>query len=333
MARPFDLDEILPDVIVDPVRLPRRQAGGSPQGLAVTLLADYTLRTRAWLPSAAIVALLTESGVTGGAARTAISRLARRGVIGSSRRGRSTFYRLTEPAAVALAVGGRSVVRFAAQAESWDGTWTLIAFSVPTEGDAERRALRAQLRWLGYAPLYDGLWVSPHGQPERAAAALTGISRGAMTVFRARGVPLAGVADRDPLDAWDVAAIGEHYRSFVDQWTPLLPRIGSGAVSGTEALRARTEVMETYRRFVALDPRLPMRLMPAGWLREHAREVFATVYDGLAGPALRHVLATVARFTAEPAPDISPHTVADLFAGVSPGACPADAPAPAGQPR
>jgi len=33
---------------------------------------------------------------------------------------------------------------------------------------------------------------------------------------------------------------------------------------------ARTEVMETYRRFVVLDPRLPMRLMPAGWPRERA---------------------------------------------------------------
>ncbi len=54
----------LPGRRCGPVRLPRRQAGNSPQGLAVTLLADYTLRTRAWLPSAAIVALLAEAGVS-----------------------------------------------------------------------------------------------------------------------------------------------------------------------------------------------------------------------------------------------------------------------------
>ncbi|WP_232534179.1 PaaX family transcriptional regulator C-terminal domain-containing protein [Plantactinospora sp. KBS50] len=165
----------------------------------------------------------------------------------------------------------------------------------------------------------------PQGQPEATAATLGGISRGALTVFRARAVGLAGVAGRDPLDAWDLAGIGEHYASFVDRWSPLPARIRAGAVGGPEALRVRTEVMETYRQFVALDPRLPMHLMPAGWLRERARELFATVYDGLAEPARRHVLATVARHSDTPAPEVGPHTVADLFAGIAPGGCPAQA--------
>jgi phenylacetic acid degradation operon negative regulatory protein len=58
VTTPFDIEEIFPEDAAESVRLPRRQAGSSPQGLAVTLLADYTLRTRARLPSAAIVALL-----------------------------------------------------------------------------------------------------------------------------------------------------------------------------------------------------------------------------------------------------------------------------------
>ena len=48
MTSPYDIEEIFPGDATDPVRLPRRQTGNSPQGLAVTLLADYTLRTRAW---------------------------------------------------------------------------------------------------------------------------------------------------------------------------------------------------------------------------------------------------------------------------------------------
>ena len=60
--KPFEIEEIYPGRRSPGVRLPRRQAGSSPQGVAVTLLADYTLRTRAWLPSAAIVALLGETG-------------------------------------------------------------------------------------------------------------------------------------------------------------------------------------------------------------------------------------------------------------------------------
>ena len=86
MTSPYDIEEIFPDD--GPVRLPRRQSGNSPQGLTVTLMADYTLRTRAWLPSAAIVALLAEAGVSHAGARTTISRLARRGVLEGSRQGR-----------------------------------------------------------------------------------------------------------------------------------------------------------------------------------------------------------------------------------------------------
>ncbi|MFD0823881.1 PaaX family transcriptional regulator C-terminal domain-containing protein, partial [Micromonospora zhanjiangensis] len=193
----------------------------------------------------------------------------------------------------------RGVVGFAAAAEAWDGCWTLIAFSLPQEGEAERRALRGRLRWLGYAPLYDGLWVSPHHPPARAAS-LAGIRLGAMTMFRARSVQLSTVTSRDPLDAWDLTNVGEHYASFVRRWRTLLPRIRAGDVVGADALRARTEVMDSYRRFVSLDPWLPMRLMPAGWPRVEARDVFVAVYDGLAEPALRHVRRTVARFVAGP---------------------------------
>src|SRR5436305_407914 len=69
VLNPFNIEEIFPAQGGGSGRLPRRQSGSSPQGLAVTLMADYTLRTRAWLPSAAIVALLDEFGVGTAAAR------------------------------------------------------------------------------------------------------------------------------------------------------------------------------------------------------------------------------------------------------------------------
>ena len=316
MTNPFDIEEIFPDEAAGSVRLPRRQSGSAPQGLTVTLLADYTLGTRASVPSAAIVALLAEFGVGPAGARAAISRLARRGVLSGGRYGRHSSYRLSEAAALNLSAGGRRIVASAAEVDRWDEGWTLIAFSLPQEEGTQRRALRAQLRWLGYAPLYDGLWISPHALAKQTTAQLTQLSLGALTVFRARHVELDAVTRRDPLSAWDIAAIAEHYASFIRRWTPLLPRIRAGDLGGAEAVRARTEVMDTYRRFPVLDPRLPLRLLPPGWLREPAREVFVAVYDGLAGPAQDHVRAIAAAFADGEAPDISAHTVADLLGGV-----------------
>ncbi|MET8578386.1 PaaX family transcriptional regulator C-terminal domain-containing protein [Streptomyces sp. NPDC005012] len=315
MARPFDVNEIYPDDPTDSVRLPRRRAGGSPQSLAVTLLADYTLRTRAPVPSGAIVSLLGEFGVTPAAGRTAISRLARRGVLESSRQGRHSSYRLSDPAAVNLSLSGHSIVAFAEQAEKWDGVWTLISFSLPEGRSAERRTLRGRLRWLGYAPLYDGLWLSPRPFSPRAREELSAVGPGALTVFRARHLELQSTARRDPLDAWDVEAIAEEYTSFVDRWSPLLDRVRAGGVGGVEAVYARTEVMDTYRRFHVLDPRLPMRCMPPGWRREQVRDLFTAVYDGLAETAQEHVRTAAGH---PPGADggIGAHTTSELLAGL-----------------
>ncbi|NLT53624.1 MAG: PaaX family transcriptional regulator [Actinomycetales bacterium] len=312
----FELLEILPDVALSQARLYRRSAGSSSRETAVTLLADYSLRTRAWLPSAAVVALLEESAVSTANARTTLSRLARRDVLESSRAGRRTSYRLTEPAAAVLAIGGMGVVSYPAEAERWDGSWTVIAFSVPTEGETQRRALRGRLRWQGYAPLYDGLWVSPEDSPARTALSLTGLDLGAVTVFRARQVELETVTSRPPLDAWDLPNVAREFESFIRHWSPLLPRIRSGDVGGAEAVRARTQVMDVYRRFVVLDPRLPLRMMPSDWPRARAREVFTEIYDGLAAPAERHVRDVVARLGDGTSSGIGAHTIADLVSGV-----------------
>ncbi|MEU4565030.1 PaaX family transcriptional regulator C-terminal domain-containing protein [Micromonospora sp. NPDC023956] len=322
MNSPFSIEEIFPDDGDHPVRLPRRQAGNAPQGLAVTLLADYTLRDLSWLPSAAIVALLAESRVTPTGARAAISRLVRRGVLEGSRQGRHSFYRLSRAAAVDLAGGGRWILTATTATKPWDGRWTLVAFSLPQERGAQRRALRGQLRWLGFAPLYDGLWISPHELTPQDQTRLGQVT-GTVTVFRGRPADLDTLTNRQPLDAWDIAAIARHYETFLQRWRPLLPQVRSGQVSGAEAVRARTEVMDTFRRFPTLDPQLPIQLLPSGWLREPAREVFAAVYDGLADPAEQHVRAVVARVGDSPPLGIRAHLTTDLLAGtVVPPAAP-----------
>ncbi|BCJ46026.1 hypothetical protein GCM10010168_49740 [Actinoplanes ianthinogenes] len=310
MVSPYDIEEIFPD---DPasVRLPRQQAGSTAQNLAVTLVADYTLRTRAWLPSASIVALLEEAGIGSGAARTAISRLSRSRILESTRHGRHSSYRLTTAAAADLSAGGAWIARFATRVEPWDGYWTLVSFSFPQDERGRRRALRGELRWLGFAPLYDALWVSPDAPNPVVKQRLT-TTIGTMTMFRARQVDLAPPAGRNPIDAWDVAAIANRYDTFIRHWEPMLPRIRAGQVSGAAAVHARTEIMDAYRQFPVVDPELPIELLPATWPRAQARDVFATVYDGLAAPAEDHVRTLVSRFGDAPCHEIRAHSTAEM---------------------
>src|SRR5690242_5286858 len=116
LVSPYDIEDIFP-YDAPTVRLPRQQASSTAQNLAVTPLADYTLSTRAWLPSASIVALLEEAGIGSGAARTAISRLFRNQILESSRNGRYSSYRMTTAAAANLIAGGAWIARFGTRPE------------------------------------------------------------------------------------------------------------------------------------------------------------------------------------------------------------------------
>ncbi|WP_045318189.1 PaaX family transcriptional regulator C-terminal domain-containing protein [Lentzea aerocolonigenes] len=313
VVEPFDAEEIFPDV----VRLPRRQRGSSPQGLAVTLIADCTLSGHAWLPTAAIVALLGEFGVTAAAARAAISGLTKRGVLEGHKAGRRSSHRLTGAAAVNLSLGGTSIAAFGTERDRWDGLWTVVVFTVPKEEKAERSVLRTELRWRGFAPLYDGVWVSPHPLTEETHAEL--VSHGTITAFRAEHLPHRSWSTRDPIEAWDLDEIAAAYDTFIRHWEPVLPRVEAGRITGAAAVRARTAVMDTYRRFPALDPLLPQGLLPSAWPRSRARTVFLAAYDGLADPALDHVRAVISRVGEVPRPELATHTVAEMAAGVYPG--------------
>ena len=68
----------------------RADVGLSPR-LLLTLLGDYWWQRTEPLPSAVIVALLAEFGVSDSAARAALSRLTRNGLLVTSRAGRRTL--------------------------------------------------------------------------------------------------------------------------------------------------------------------------------------------------------------------------------------------------
>jgi phenylacetic acid degradation operon negative regulatory protein len=308
-------DTASPDAAAE-VDLPRTQSGSPPQHLLVTLLADYCLRRAARLPSAALVTLAGDFGVTAMSARAALSRLARRGVVDLARQGRRTFYALGPDAAEVLLRGSRRLVAFAGDAESWDGHWTVVAFSMPEDRRDARHLLRSRLRWQGFAPLYDGTWVSPQADPAEAVETVEALDVPAVTVLRAVEVVPAGPGFRPPLHAWDLDEIARAYQGFLDHWTPVVDRLRRADVTSGEALVVRTRIMDTYRRFPGLDPQLPVRLMPPGWPRDRALALFTEAYDWLGPLAEARVRQLVAEHDPELADLVSHQTTADLLSGV-----------------
>lgn len=273
-----------PGASAEPPRLPRAQAGAQPQHLIVTLLGDYWFGRTEPLPSASLVSLMSEFDISPSSARTALSRLARRGLLTVSKLGRSTFYSPTPYAERVLREGRERLFSFGDDSpDSWDGSWLVVVFSVPEEQRDMRHMLRTRLRWLGFGPLYDGVWVSPHADAEAVAAVLAECGVEQATVLRTVAVELAGAPTRDPLAAWNLDELRVAYEQFTERFEPLLERVRTGRVSVSEALTERTAIMDTWRTFPDLDPGLPASMLPADWPRRRAREIFVKAYDTL-GP-------------------------------------------------
>lgn len=278
------------------VSLPRPQAGGHPQHLAVTLLADFWKGRPVFLPTSALVEMLGELGVTESSARSALSRLAGRGVLVTKRAGRSILYRLAPDVD---RLGSQAVPRiFAAAAargaQDWDGMWTVVTFSLPSSRRVERTALRSQLRALGFAPLQDGVWISPGAFSPALADALRTAPEGTVSVFRATLEYPESLAARRAEPAHALEELGARYRDFVAEFSALPVRQAAGELSPADAFVARVTLADTWRALYHADPRLPAELLPDDWARPAAGAVLIAGYDALGALAEQHCRAILA---------------------------------------
>jgi len=274
----------------DRPKLPRRQQGSQPQHLLLTILGDFWYSRRECLPTRALVTLLGEFGISHQGSRTAISRLVRRGLLECNRtRGRGG-YQLTSYADWVLRDGLRRISQFGSSCKDWDGEWTLVTFSIPESQRQLRHMLRTRLRWLGFAPLYNGIWVSPWDRADEVARLLSDLNIFSVSIFHAK---LSESSPDNPVSAWDLDALAHAFNEFIEEFAPLLERVRAGDIGSAEALRKRTFVMDAWRRFPGIDPDLPVELLPDDFPRDRAYAVFSEIYCALGPMAesrVRHLL-------------------------------------------
>jgi phenylacetic acid degradation operon negative regulatory protein len=270
--------------------LPRFQQGARSQQLLTVLLGDYWFGRGETIPSAALVDLLSIFDITPAGARAAIQRLAQRGFLVGQREGRQTRYGVHAKSRETLDEHVRAL--FMSHLPSrWDGTWTVVAFSLPEEATGARRALREGLRQQRFGNLYDALWVRPgdHSAAVRAlsqglvADGVTGFDPARLTVFAGARLP-EGASPTMLEQVFGLGERAEAYREFCTRWRPLLDDLDRLRTQPQEALVTRTNVMADWRSLVRADPRLPVELLGEDHPGRQAFTSCAEIYDQL-GPA------------------------------------------------
>jgi phenylacetic acid degradation operon negative regulatory protein len=267
-------------------------AARRPQDLVFSLYGEYLLDRGGPIWVGSLIELLAPFGLSENAVRTALSRMVRKGWLGTERQGRRSLYGLTARGRRLLREGAERIYHPPRDAP-WDGSWHLVTYSIPEEQRELRDRFRLRLTWLGLGSLGGGLWISPRDvrEPIATAADELGIVE-QVEIFR--GVHL-GFSDARRLVArcWDMAAIAARHRRFVRRFEPLLREGRAAAAAGgiipREAFVRRLELIHEARDFPLFDPFLPRSLLPEDWIGDRAARLFETFRDLLTRPADMYV--------------------------------------------
>jgi phenylacetic acid degradation operon negative regulatory protein len=233
------------------------------------------------LPSATLLDLLADLGVTEAAARATVKRMTQRGLLARGQVGRTAEYSLT-PLIEDVLRQARERVASAAPFEHPDGEWTLLSYSVPESRRDLRHRVRSRLTWAGFGGLRDGLWIAPGTVDVAAVLGRSDLAdaAGLADAFAARALPGTDI-DRLVHRAWDVPAVRAAHSWFIETWNRPPRMAGS--------LAQLTQLGTDWIALLRSDPGLPATHLGADWPAATSTAVYRRTFDGLL-PAARAAL-------------------------------------------
>ncbi len=254
---------------------------GHPAALILFSLGAARVPPEPALPGSALLALLSDLGLSEGAARSAILRMRRGGWLVSCRFGRTVAY---QPSERVLAGHRRRAAAFTPPGLRWDGSFHALLVSVPEPARAFRDDLRRSAQVAGYRTLRAGLLIAPGDRQDEVGDILGRVPPGASVV--------TGWLKLDPDDAqrvasqlWALDDLGERYRRLAAGARLAAAEARTGHSVGGEAFQAFAAATLPIYEAVADDPGLPADLLPPDW---PAPELGAALGEALAafGPAV-----------------------------------------------
>lgn len=252
-------------------REPPEESWLRPQSVVFTLLAEHLLddRQRA-LFSGSFIEVLGRLGISEHATRSTLARMARRGLLERSRRGRKIYFRMTPRCAAILEDGRRRIWQTGAINREKPGAWTLLAFSLPEEWRRERYDLRARLTWAGFGPLQSGVWLAP--AEVEIGPIVSELELGEyVRAFQVRPLPPADPASLIRA-AFDLDALAERYRAFSAYWER------HAHAAAPDALVLTLRLSTQWLRIIRHDPRVPVQLLPENWPAIGAQRLFRALH-------------------------------------------------------
>ncbi|WP_327003592.1 PaaX family transcriptional regulator [Dactylosporangium sp. NBC_01737] len=253
-----------------------------PQSVLLTFFGDYVLDGDVLVSAGSVVDVLGRVGIGEHAARATLTRMVHRDLLRREVRGRRAYFGPTEHGRRIILDGRNRVQDGDIVTRQWDGTWTVVGFSMPESWQRERHDLRSRLQWAGFGMVQAGLWVAPRRVD--LAAVLEDSQLGEYVhAFEA-----APTGPTEPVrliaEAYDLPPLAARYIDFAARWTPF-----DGDAPAADPVSRRVVLTTDWLQTVRDDPRLPLEFLPADWPAMHAEVLFRRINARLRRAAEREM--------------------------------------------
>lgn len=233
----------------------------------VTIYGDVIEPRGGLLWMGTLIELCARVGISETLVRTAVSRLVAAGRLEGTRKGRRSYYRLTEAAGSEFAEAAERIFTSSPPRTAW-------RFVLGQDASSD-------LAGRGFVALAAGVLFGPDdGGP------VPGIAFRASWQQDADGLRALAAAQ------WRLAERAAEIEAFSARFGALEPLLAAGPPDPGSALLARLLLVHAWRAIVLDDPRLPPEALPEAWPEPAARALFARLYTGLSGAADSHVEAS-----------------------------------------
>ncbi|MEV0972917.1 PaaX family transcriptional regulator [Microtetraspora glauca] len=249
---------------------PAHAPSARPQSLMFSFLGIYVLGRDTAVYSGSVIDVFARLGLSEEAVRSTLTRMVKRNLLARHRQGRKMYFGLTGHATQVLEDGRRRVWETGAVNRDWDGTWTLVGFSLPDSRRSTRHDLRSQLIWAGFGLLQSGLWVAPGVKDVTGILAPLELGDH-VTVLTARAFKPTESADI-VRKAFDTEEIAGRYHAFLDRWDTRHP-----LPSAPDDLARQLLLHTDWLQLVRQDPHLPAEHLPGDWPAIRAEQVFQSL--------------------------------------------------------
>lgn len=279
---------------VTPSQQPLRTGEGRDTRLAQLIVSLFGLYARAegnWLSVASLVSMCADLGGDGQATRSSISRMKRRDILLSERRGGAAGYSASASTLDVLAEGDVRI--FDRRRATVEDGWVLVVFSVPESERDKRHALRASLTRLGFGTAASGVWLAPGNLAEETRHALERRDlHHYVDIFTSNYLAFGDL--RSKVTAWwDLDELAALYADFLQRFRPALHHCTEGTLTPHEAFCIYVPMVTQWRQLPYRDPGLPLAVLPPAWNGEAAGELFDALHAALAPLAQRHAMRVI----------------------------------------